>query len=103
MRKKLEEELGLTLNKKRIEVVEGIEHEFDLVSEDESIIGEVKTSGEGRIGLTHNRFQTIFGDISRDCLLLLAQRRAKRRIFALTDKKVFERFLGANTAKPPKH
>ncbi len=102
MRKKLEQELGLILNKKRIKVVEGIEHEFDLVSEDETIVGEVKTSGEGRIGLTHNRFQTIFGDISRDCLLLLAQRRAKRRIFVLTDKKVFERFLESQYGKAAK-
>ena len=99
VRKKLEEEFGVALNKKRIQVVEGVEHEFDFVSEDGSIIGEVKTSGAGRSGLTHNRFQTIFGDISRDCLLLLAQKRAKKRIFVLTDETVCRRFQASQYGK----
>ena len=99
VRKKLEEEFGMPLHKKRIQVVEGVEHEFDFVSEDGSIIGEVKTSGAGRSGLTHNRFQTIFGDISRDCLLLLAQRRAKKRMFVLTDETVYKRFQGSQYGK----
>lgn len=99
VRKKLEDELGVSLHKKRIQVVEGVEHEFDFVSEDGSIIGEVKTSGAGRSGLTHNRFQTIFGDISRDCLLLLAQRNAKKRIFVLTDETVYNRFQGSQYGK----
>jgi len=99
VRRKLEEEFGVPLHKKRIQVVEGIEHEFDFVSEDGSIIGEVKTSGAGRSGLTHNRFQTIFGDISRDCLLLLAYRRAKKRIFVLTDETVRRRFQASQYGK----
>jgi len=99
VRKKLEEEYGVSLPKKRIQVVEGLEHEFDLVSEDGSIIGECKTSGAGRSGLTHNRFQTIFGDISRDCLLLLAHRIAKKRIFVLTDETVYRRFQGSQYGK----
>ena len=99
VRKKLERELGVALYKKRIQIIEGVEHEFDFVSEDGSIIGEVKTSGEGRSGLTHNRFQTIFGDISRDCLLLLAQKGAKKRIFVLTDETVSRRFQGSQYGK----
>lgn len=99
VRKKLEEEFGVSLRKKRIQVVEGVEHEFDFVSEDGLIIGEVKTSGEGRSGLNQNRFQTIFGDISRDCLLLLAQRNAKKRIFVLTDETVYRRFQGSQYGK----
>ena len=95
----MEEELGVPLQKKRIQVVEGVEHEFDFVSEDGSIIGEVKTSGEGRIGITHNRFQTIFGDISRDCLLLLAHSRAKKRFFVLTDETVYGRFRASQYGK----
>lgn len=99
VRKKLERELGVALYKKRIQIIEGVEHEFDFVSEDGSIIGEVKTSGEGRSGLTHKRFQTIFGDISRDCLLLLALRRAKKRMFVLTDETVYRRFQGSQYGK----
>ena len=99
VRKKLEEEFGVSLHKKRIQVVEGVEHEFDFVSEDGSIIGEVKTSGEGRSGLNQSRFQTIFGDISRDSLLLLAQRNAKKRIFVLTDETVYRRFQGSQYGK----
>ncbi len=99
VRKKLEEQLGVSLQKKRIPVVEGVEHEFDFVSEDGSIIGEIKTSGEGRSGLNHSRFQTIFGDFSRDCLLLLAQRNARKRIFVITDEVVCKRFQGTQYGK----
>ena len=91
VREKLAQELGIALYKKRIQVIGGVEHEFDFVSEDGSIIGEIKTSGEGRSGLNHNRFQTIFGDFSRDCLLLLAQRTARKRIFVITDEVVCKR------------
>src|SRR5438093_4768365 len=46
VRKKLEAEFGVPLPERSLAVVEGVQHKFDLASEDGSIIGEIKTSGE---------------------------------------------------------
>ncbi len=96
VRRKLSEELGVALHKKTLDVVEGVPHEYDLVSDDGSIIGEVKTSGDSDTGVektfTDSRLKAIFGDFSRDCLLLLAHTGARKRIFALTNEFVCNEF-----------
>ncbi len=65
-------------------------HEFDLVSEDESIVAEVKSS-KGIVGEDNNRNSAGISTCFQDCYLL-SKIPAKRKILALTDKDMFEFF-----------
>ena len=64
-------------------------HKFDLVSEDENIVIEVK-SGKGIVG-EGNRNSAGISTCFHDCYLL-SKISAKRKILALTDKNMFEIF-----------
>ena len=64
-------------------------HKFDLVSEDENIVVEVK-SGKGIVG-EDNRNSAGISTCFHDCYLL-SKIPAKRKILALTDKNMFEIF-----------
>ncbi len=92
VRKRLEDEFGVRLPERRLTVVEGVMHKFDLASEDGSIIGEIKTSGENVTTFQPTRLRAIWGDLSRDCLLLLARTGAQKRILALTNAYIYAEF-----------
>ena len=99
VRKKLEDEFGVSPPERRLTVVEGVMHKFDLASEDASIIGEIKTSGERVTNFQPTRLRAIWGDFSRDCLLLLARRDAKKRIFAVTNEFIYREFRKSQQGK----
>ena len=67
----------------------GGRHRFDLVSEKAGIFVEVKST---KYPKEEKSLPTKVGDISRDILLLLGVKRAKRCLLVLTNKKFFEYF-----------
>jgi hypothetical protein len=82
----LEERLGKQLRKRRLIVgyaADGTpnEHEFDLVSEEGDIIGEVKS------GRDMNDYR--FAECCLDCLYLMSVE-TEKRIFVLTDEVMYE-------------
>jgi len=81
------------LEKRRLEIG-GVPAEFDFVSEDKQIVGQIKSSKPRRKGKLKGevRKQTQFGDFSRDCLLLAAKKKAKTRLFVLANKEVYAEF-----------
>lgn len=90
VRSVLGKEFRTKFSKKRL--ITDINHEFDLVSENQRIVGEVKTSEPNSRAMKGNGLRTAqLGDLARDCLLLLTVK-ADRRILVLTDKTVFEKF-----------
>jgi hypothetical protein len=99
VRKKLEEEFGVRLPERRLAVVEGVLHRFDLASDDASIIGEIKTSGEKVTNFKPTRLRAIWGDFSRVLLLLLARKDAKKRIFAVTNDLIYREFQKSQQGK----
>ncbi len=100
VRKILGGKFGVRFDKKNLDV--GTKrHEFDLVSADESIIGEVKTSEPNKHRFSKNLRTAQLGDLSRDCLLLAA-RESKQRILALTDRVVCQRFLDSEYGEAAK-
>jgi len=74
----------------------GGEHSFDLVSSKVRIIGEVKST---QYPAAEKSLPTKVGDVSRDIILLLGVKRAKRRILVLTDKKFFDFFINTRQAR----
>jgi hypothetical protein len=74
----------------------GGEHVFDLVSSKGSIVGEVKSTKYPPSG---KPLGTKVGDLSRDILLLLGVKRAKRRLLVFTNKKLFDYFKETVQAK----
>ena len=99
VRKKLEGQFGVDLPERRLTVVDDVKHKFDLASEDASIIGEIKTSGEMVATFRPTRLRAIWGDFSRDCLLLLARKGAKQRIFAVTNEFIYREFRKSQQGK----
>lgn len=103
VREKIGARLGKPLFKKRLELTPGLVHEFDFVSEDGTVVGEVKTSETNKQRPDSQNLRTAqLGDFCRDCSLLLAARKASERIFVLTDKTVYERFLTTEYGKAAK-
>ena len=102
VRKKLEYEFGVPLPERSLAVVDGVQHKFDLASEDGSIIGEIKTSGENVTTFQPTRLRAIWGDLSRDCLLLLARTGAQKRILALTNAYIYAEFRKSQQGRAAK-
>jgi len=88
VREALEEEFGKKLPKKRLKVGYYM-HEFDLFSEDGTIVGEVKSGKDldrnGKIKSYR------FAELCLDCLYLMSVK-AQRKIFVLTNKEMFYAF-----------
>ncbi len=83
-RKKLEEMLGVSLPKRKLVVGYDSKrfpkiHEFDLVSDDKQIIGEITSTTRA------------FDGTLRNCIFL-SKIKAKKKILVLTDKKFYESF-----------
>jgi len=88
VREALEEEFGKELPKKRV-AIGYYTHEFDLFSEDGTIVGEVKS------GKDLNRSGKIkpyrFAELCLDCLYLMSVK-AQKKLFVLTNKEMFDAF-----------
>jgi hypothetical protein len=68
-------------------------HRFDFASKDHSIVGEVKTSEPNKQNPDGPLRSALKGDLCRDCLVLLAAKKAKKRILVLTNQTVYEKFM----------
>lgn len=94
IRERLSKRFNTHLDKRRLEIKEGVLAEFDLASKNESIVGQIKSSAPRRTGKLKGqiRRQTQFGDFARDCLLLAALEKSKTRLFILTNKTMYTEF-----------
>lgn len=89
VKKVLEEKFAVPLRKKKIIIGEK-PHEFDLVSPDDSIVVQVKSSeGFESQNSAHRRVK--FAECILDCVLL-ERTKAKKKIFVLTDKPLYDWF-----------
>lgn len=88
VREALEEEFGKKLPKKRV-MIGYYTHEFDLFSEDGTIVGEVKS---GKDLDRNNKIQSYrFAGLCLDCLYLMSVK-AQKKLFVLTNKEMFDAF-----------
>lgn len=78
------------------------QHKFDFASKDGLMVGEVKTSEPNRRKPEGPLRSAVKGDLCRDCLLMLAVKRAKRRILVLTNKTVYEKFMATQYGQATK-
>jgi len=84
----LEKELGKTLPKKTV-MIGNYTHEFDLFTEDGTIVGEVKSGRD--LDSTGKIKSYRFAECCLDCLFLMSVN-AERRIFVLTDEHMYDTF-----------
>jgi hypothetical protein len=91
--RKLEKEFKTPLPETTLPLPGGTQHTFDLVSLDRKIIGEIKKSEPNKMRKTDRLRSATYGDLCRDCLLLLYPRGAKHRLPILTDDTVLEKFV----------
>jgi hypothetical protein len=88
VREQLENEFGKRLPKKRM-VIGRYTHEFDLFSEDGSIVGEVKS---GKDIARNGKIKPYrFAELCLDCLYLMSVE-APRKLFVLTNREMFDAF-----------
>ena len=88
VREALEEEFGKRLPKKRVSIG-NYTHEFDLFSEDGTIVGEVKS---GKDLDRNNKIKSYrFAELCLDCLYLMSIN-AEKKMFVLTNKEMFDAF-----------
>jgi hypothetical protein len=93
-RSRLEREYKVHLRRGKAELLDGTIAEFDTISDDKNVIGEIKASEPRKQGKLRGRVRTKtqFGDFSRDCMKLAAAKEGRERWFVLTDKTVYEEF-----------
>lgn len=88
VREALEKEFGKKLPKKRV-TIGYYTHEFDLFSEDGTIVGEVKS---GRDLDKNGKIKPYrFAELCLDCLYLMSVE-AEKKLFVLTDKGMLDAF-----------
>ncbi|MEM2111211.1 MAG: hypothetical protein QXX08_04960 [Candidatus Bathyarchaeia archaeon] len=88
VREVLEKEFGKKLPKKRV-TIGYYTHEFDLFAEDGTIVGEVKS---GRDLDKNGKIKPYrFAELCLDCLYLMGVK-AEKKLFVLTDKRMFDAF-----------
>jgi len=98
VREVIEKELGKKLPKKRV-MIGYFTHEFDLFSEDGTIVGEVKS---GRDLDKNGKIKPYrFAELCLDCLYLMSVK-AEKKLFVLTDKEMFNAFNRMSTGLPIK-
>ena len=105
VREKLQRELKVRLKKDKVILRDGkTSHEFDFISEDGQIIGEIKASQPIKEGKHKGaiRKSTQFGEFSEDCLMLLAVKNAKTRMFVLVNRRVHDEFRKSKACKAAK-
>jgi len=96
-RKVLGTKLGKTFHKRKLTIGcdsngKDVKHEFDLVSEDKEIVGEVKSGKLGNestkeAGYSSTRKFRLIGDI-----FYLERTKASHKLLILTDKDLFDKF-----------
>lgn len=84
----LEKEFSKKLPKKRV-LIGNYVHEFDLFSDDGTVVGEVK-SGEDLDNLGKIKPYR-FAELCLDCLYLMSVK-SDKKVFVLTSKKMFDAF-----------
>jgi len=99
VREALEEEFGRKLPKRRVSIG-NYTHEFDLFSEDGTVVGEVKS---GRDLDRNNKIKSYrFAELCLDCLYLMSVK-AQKKLFVLTNKEMFDAFKRMIVGLPIKH
>ena len=69
---------------------------FDFASPDRTVVGQIKGSDPPIKGRSKgNARPTQLAEFSRDCLLMLAVRKARTRLFVLTNERLYDRFRGS--------
>jgi len=98
IRRRLARRYSTPLEKGKLKI-KGVLAEFDFVSH-KQIIGQIKSSAPRRREKLKGKMmkQTQFGDFSRDCLLLAAKK-AKIRLFVLTNGIAFREFCRSPQGK----
>lgn len=95
IRKRLSKRFGVELKNRKL--ADTFKHHFDMVSSDEKIVGEIKTNGPdkntGKMRSAHE------GAFAQDCLKLLGCKKAKKRYFILTNRRLYEAFKESQTGK----
>ncbi|MDG7007897.1 MAG: hypothetical protein JRN06_06605 [Nitrososphaerota archaeon] len=100
MGKVLEREFHVPFRETALNLPHGARHSFDLVSKNQRIVAEVKTSEPNKApGRERYLRSAQLGDFARDILLLLAVRKAKKRLLILTNKTVYDLFLATPYAR----
>jgi len=94
----LEKEFGKRLPKKTIQIGY-YTHQFDLFSEDGSIVGEVKSGRD--LDSTGKIKPYRFAECCLDCLYLMSVN-AEKKMFVLTDKDMYEAFKKMTNGLPIK-
>lgn len=88
VRRDLSKKYGVKLEKRKLRLRNtDREHEFDIVSPDETIVGEVKSY---KLLSSGNRPSAKIAHIAEACLFLLHAEKAKKRLLVFTDKEFFE-------------
>lgn len=95
IRERLKQELGINLQKRSVKL-KGIDEEWkaDFVSDDGTIVGEIKTAGFGGKGGT-----AIPRNLCSPYVFLKNAVGAKRRILVLTEKRLFEHVMESREGK----
>jgi len=96
VREALEKEFGKKLPKKAVRIGY-FTHEFDLFSEDGTIVGEVKSGRD--LDRTGKIKPYRFAELCLDCLYLMSIK-AEKKIFVLTNKEMFIAFNKMVTGLP---
>jgi hypothetical protein len=101
IRERLSRRFKTALEKRKLEIKDGVEAEFDLVSRKERVVGMIKSNRPRRKGKRKGqiRKQTQFGGFSSDCLLLATRKNSKMRLFVLTNGKMYDEFRKSPQAK----
>lgn len=100
MGKVLEREFHVPFTETAVNLPHGARHSFDLVSKNQKIVAEVKTSEPNKAPGRGNYLRSAqLGDLARDILLLLVVRKAKKRLLILTNKTVYDLFLATPYAR----
>jgi hypothetical protein len=94
IRERLSKRYNTRLEKRKLEIKDGVFAEFDFVSKRGRIVGMIKSNRPRRKGKLKGeiRRQTQFGAFSSDCLLLATQKNSKMRLFVLTNEKMYREF-----------
>jgi hypothetical protein len=97
VRRLLRRKFGMKFSLKRLE--HSMNHEFDAVSEDESIIAEVKSNGLNKKTVKGNLLRSAVRDNYSSACLLLLTTIAKKKLLVLTDKNIRDLYTKTQEAK----
>jgi hypothetical protein len=100
IRERYSKRYNARLEKQKLQIKDGVYAEFDFVSTDDTIVGQVKSNGLIRSGPHKGEIRNAVLDaFASDCLLLATQRTFKNRVLVLTDEGAHDKFITSSRAK----